>query len=91
MSSSFFEKNRGENWCLIVVKNRRSLQRRCFFSSFHRRFYFPSENVLAKKGSSLLFGHRKHQMWPGRLFMTSSPLEFFFLEEQIFMSDSFAL
>ena len=77
----FFWKNRGreitKNWRLIVVKNRRSSQRRCFFPSFHRRFYFPSENVLAKRGQVCFFGHRKHQMWPGRLFMTSFSFRIF--------------
>ena len=47
------------------------------FSIFSPPLLFPKWECVGKKGSSLLFGHRKHQMWPGRLFMTSFSFRIF--------------
>ena len=48
------------------------------FSIFSPPLLFPKwECVLAKRGQVCFFGHRKHQMWPGRLFMTSFSFRIF--------------
>ena len=61
MSSSFFEQTGERNNEELASDSSEKPQvvaaaMRCFFPSFHRRFYFPSENVLAKRGQVCFLG-----------------------------------